>query len=100
MPRQAGSRRSFQTLSVETFFRCLCVSMVYDDSKIDEVVLALLGATEFENGKVWKRIDFAVMDRLHEQGYITSPHGKQESVHLTEKGLALAKALAARYFAK
>lgn len=76
------------------------MNMAYDDSKIDEVVLALLGATEFENGRVWKRIDFAVMDRLHEQGYITNPHGKQESVHLTEKGLALAKALAAKYFAK
>jgi predicted transcriptional regulator len=72
----------------------------YDESKIDEVVLALLGATEFENGRVWKRIDFGVMDRLHEQGYITDPKGKQESVRLTEKGLALAKTLASKYFAR
>ena len=62
--------------------------MTYDKSKIDEVALALLGALEFKNGRVWKRIDFAVMDRLHEKGYISNPHGKQESVHLTEKGLA------------
>lgn len=57
------------------------------------------GANEFENGRVWKRIDFAVMDRLYEQGYISDPHGMQESVNLTEKGLALAKTLAAQYFA-
>ena len=74
--------------------------MNYNKSKIDEVVLALLGAFEFENGRVWKRIDFAVMDRLHEYGYITNPHGKQESVYLTEEGLALAKGLAAKYFSE
>ncbi len=49
----------------------LLLSMAYDNSKIDEIVLALLGATEFENGRVWKRIDFAVMDRLHVKGYIS-----------------------------
>jgi hypothetical protein len=74
--------------------------MAYDESKIDEVVLALLGAFEVENGRVWKRIDFPVMDRLHMNGYITDPHGKQESVRLTEKGLTLARTLAARHFAK
>lgn len=72
--------------------------MTYDESKIDEVVLALLGAFEFEIGRVWKRIDFAVMDCLHEKGCITNPHGKQESVRLTEHGLTLAKQLAARHF--
>lgn len=74
--------------------------MTYDESKIDEVVLALIGAFEFENGRVWKRIDFVVMDRLHEKGYISNPHGEQESVHLTERGLALAKALAVKYFSE
>ena len=73
--------------------------MDYDDDKIDEAVLALLGAHEFENGRVWKRYDFGVMDRLYEKGYITNPRTKNESVHLTEPGLALAKELAARHFA-
>jgi transketolase N-terminal domain/subunit len=73
--------------------------MNYNQARIDEVVLALLGASEFENGRVWKRIDFAVMDRLHEKGLITDPHGKQESVYLTATGLALARQLAAKYFA-
>lgn len=69
----------------------------YSDEKIDELVLALMGAFEFENGRVWKRIEFAVMDRLHAQGLITNPAGRRESVYLTEEGLAKAKALAARY---
>lgn len=34
----------------------------YDEKKVAEMVLALLGVFEFENGRVWKRIDFAVMD--------------------------------------
>lgn len=71
----------------------------YSDEKLDELVLALMGALEFDNGRVWKRIDFAVMERLHAQGYISNPVGRQESVYLTEDGLAKAKALAARYLA-
>jgi hypothetical protein len=51
--------------------------MEYDQAKIDEMVLALLGAGEFERGRVWKRIDFGAMERLHEKGYITDPRGKQ-----------------------
>ena len=73
--------------------------MSYDETKIDEVVLALLGAHEFEKGRVWKRIDFAAMDRLHAKGFISDPRGTQESVRLTDEGLAVAKQLAKKYFA-
>jgi len=69
-------------------------------SKMQEAVLALLGAFEFENGRVWKRYDFAVMDALHAQGWITDPHGRAESVHLTPEGMRKAKALAAERFGK
>jgi hypothetical protein len=72
--------------------------MKYDDQKIEETVLALLGVFEFENGRVWKRINFGVMDSLYEKGYITDPKGKTESVYLTEEGMRLARELAARYF--
>lgn len=74
--------------------------MDYDEAKIDEAVLALLGALEFDDGRVWKRYDFGVMDRLHEQGYITNPRGRQESVYLTDEGMRVAKELAARYFGR
>ena len=71
--------------------------MAYDDSKIDELVLTLLGAWEFDNGRVWKRIDFGAMERLFAGGYITDPHGRTESVQLTNEGLALARDLAAKH---
>ncbi|MDR6963502.1 DUF6429 family protein [Shewanella putrefaciens] len=72
--------------------------MKYDDEKISEVILALLGVFEFENGRVWKRVDFSVMDALFEKGYITNPKGKTESIYLTEEGLKLAKVLAKKHF--
>ena len=74
--------------------------MEYDEAELQETVLALLGAFEFENGRVWKRFPFSVMDALHEQGWITDPHGRHESVYLTEEGLLKSKALAAKNFGK
>jgi hypothetical protein len=67
-------------------------------AKVEEVLLALLGVFEFENGRVWKRYDFATMDGLHEKGLITEPHGAHESVYLTQEGLRRAKELAAKHF--
>ena len=72
--------------------------MQYDQAKVEDALLALLGVFEFESGRVWKRYDFAVMDALHAKGFITDPHGHRESVYLTEQGMQLAKELAARYF--
>lgn len=71
----------------------------YDNSKLEEAVLALLGALEFENGRVWKRFDFDVMEALHAKGFISNPRGHAESVHLTAEGMKRAKALAERWFA-
>ena len=53
--------------------------MEYDEAELQEAVLALLGVFEFETGRVWKRYDFSVMEALHEQGWITDPHGLNES---------------------
>ena len=72
--------------------------MTYDNAKVEEAVLALLGVFEFENGRVWKRFDFGVMDALHAKGYITDPSRHRESVYLTEEGMALAKSLAKMHF--
>lgn len=72
--------------------------MEYDKAKIEEALLALLGVFEFENGRVWKRYDFDTMDALHAQGLITQPRGRQESVHLTDEGMRLAKELAHKHF--
>ncbi|MDQ0586102.1 DUF6429 family protein [Variovorax paradoxus] len=72
--------------------------MKYDMVKVEEALLALLGVFEFENGRVWKRYDFATMDGLHEKGLITEARGRQESVYLTDEGLRRAKELAAKHF--
>lgn len=74
--------------------------MHYDQDKIDEAILALLGALEFEGGRAWKRLDFDAMDRLHASGMISQPRGRAESVYLTQAGMQQAKALAAKYFGK
>ena len=74
--------------------------MEYDVEKIDEVILALLGALKFDNGRVWKRLNFGAMDRLHANGLISDPKGRAESVYLTETGMPRAKALASKYFAR
>ncbi len=73
--------------------------MDYDKGKIDEAILALLGAFEFDNGRVWKRLNFGAMDRLYEAGLISDPKGRAESVYLTEVGMRQAKVLASKYFA-
>lgn len=70
--------------------------MNYSDQKIENAVLALLGALEFENGRAWKRFDFGVMETLFKKGLITNPNTRAESIYLTEDGLAKAKALAAQ----
>ena len=72
--------------------------MEYDEAKIEDTVLALLGAFEFDNGRAWKRFDFDVMEALFAKGLITDPRGKQESVYLTEAGVVRAKSLAQSMF--
>ncbi len=74
--------------------------MDYDTAKLEETILALLGVFEFENGRVWKRYDFDVMEKLHEKGYISNPRGRTESIYLIEPGMALAKELAKAHFGR
>ncbi|WAH56444.1 DUF6429 family protein [Pseudomonas silvicola] len=50
--------------------------MKYDDTLIEEAVLALLAAFSTDEGNAWKGFDFGVMNRLHEQGFIQNPVGK------------------------
>ena len=61
--------------------------MQYDDAKVEDAVPALLGVFEFENGRIWKRFDFDVMESLFAKGLSSDSRGRQESVHLTEARL-------------
>ena len=60
--------------------------MELDTDKIDQAVLALLSLGRHDGYRVWKGFDWAVMNRLHEKGYITGPVSKDHSVLLTEEG--------------
>lgn len=71
-----------------------------DESKIEELVLALFGAFEFDNGRVWKQFDFNVTNSLFEKGLIFNPYNKSKSIQLTHEGMARAKELAQKYLAK
>ena len=61
--------------------------MNYDQTRIDDTVLALLAAFSFDGGRAWKGFDFDVMDRLHAQGLIDDPKSKSKSVWLSPEGL-------------
>jgi len=74
--------------------------MDYDENELDETVLALLYLMLHEGARAWKAFDFAVMDRLHEGGFILDPRGRTKSVVLTEEGLARSKALFEAKFGK
>ena len=73
-------------------------SIPYNRQKMENALLALIGALEFENGRFWKGYDFDLLNSLHEQGLISQPWGKDKSARLTPEGLEKAKALAEEMF--
>ncbi len=72
-----------------------------DHDKLSQAALAILGLTMFEDygaARVWKGMDWDLLDALHERGWIDDPKGKAKSVMLTEEGEALAKEFLQRHF--
>lgn len=57
----------------------------YDESKIEDAVLALLATFSFDGGRSWKGFDFEIMNRLHARDFIDNPAGKNKSVWLTPR---------------
>jgi hypothetical protein len=77
--------------------------MDYDKDKVDEMVLALLYLTSFDEKiyvRAWKSHDWEALDRLHEKGYISNPKSKAKSVSLSEDGARLSEELFKRNFVK
>ena len=75
--------------------------MEYDKNKMDEVVLALLYLTMFDDKlgrRAWKSHDWDALDRLHEKGYVSDPKSKAKSVVMTEEGAKRAKELFGKAF--
>ena len=78
------------------------MTMDYDTTKVDEVVLALLhlnAHTDHGSTRAWKGFDWDAMDRLHTQGFISDPKSKAKSVALSDEGARRAEELFRRYFA-
>jgi hypothetical protein len=71
-----------------------------DTDKIDDAVLGLLYLGLHDGARAWKGFDWATMNRLHEQGYITDPRGKAKSVVFTEEGFDRARRLLEELFGK
>jgi len=69
--------------------------MAYDEKQIETAVLALLYYGSFERPGsrcAWKTYDWAITERLFEQGLIDDPRGKSKSLVFTPEGEARAKA--------
>jgi hypothetical protein len=78
--------------------------MEYDEDKVDEMVLALLFLTMFDEdqdgARAWKGHDWGTMDRLHEKGYISDPKSRAKSVIVTAKGVQQSRELFEKHFGK
>lgn len=72
--------------------------MDYDDRLIEDAVLALLAAYSSDNGNAWKGYDFEIMNRLHEQGFISDPVNRNKSIWLTTEGMERGRLLADHMF--
>jgi len=73
----------------------------YDADKVDEMTLALLYLTTFDEGygpRAWKGMDWGALSRLHEKGHIDNPRSKAKSVMLTPEGARLSEELFDKHF--
>lgn len=74
-----------------------------DTEKLAEVAIALMWLTLHDTDispRVWKGIDWAVLDLLYEKGWIDNPKSKSKSVLITEKGQKLGEELLVKHFGK
>jgi hypothetical protein len=72
--------------------------MEYDDKLMEDAVLALLAALSSDDGNAWKGFDFEIMNRLHEQGFISNPVNRNKSIWLTDEGMQRGRKIAERLF--
>ena len=62
--------------------------------------MAILALTLHDGGRVWKSLDWDLMDLLHEKGWIVKAQTKAKSVILTEEGEKLAAKLLKTHFGR
>ena len=69
-----------------------------DTDKLAEAAVALLSLTLHAGGRVWKSLDWDLMDLLEEKGWIVEARSKARSVVLTEEGERLAREFLRSHF--
>jgi hypothetical protein len=78
------------------------VAMELDWKKVDEVTLALMHLTTFDDHgahRSWKGYEWDVLGRLHDAGLISNPATKAKSVVLTDEGVRRSRELFDGFFA-
>jgi hypothetical protein len=71
-----------------------------DHQKLAESALAILSLTLHDNGRVWKGLDWDLLDLLHEKAWIVESRTSAKSVVLTEEGERLAAEFQRKYFGR
>jgi hypothetical protein len=61
--------------------------MALDTDKIDDAALAILSLTLHYGDQVWKWVDWAFTDWLHDKRLIEDPRRKAKSLTLTPGGI-------------
>ena len=81
--------------------------MDYDKDKVDDMVLALLWLTTFEEKqfgqivrRAWKGHDWDALSRLHKERFIDNPVGKAKSVSVTDEGAKRSEEFFRQFFGK
>ena len=77
--------------------------MDIDWEKVDEITLALMQLTTFEDksgSRTWKGHEWNVLERLHAKGWISNPATTAKSVVWSEQGRRLSEALFEKHFKK
>ena len=69
-----------------------------DWSRVEDAALALLYLSLHEGNCVWKQIDWAITDRLHERGFILDARNRSKSMALTAEGLDRAETMCKKMF--
>jgi uncharacterized protein DUF6429 len=74
-----------------------------DKEKLSQAALAILGLTahgDHQIVRVWKGMDWDLLDLLFEKGWISDPKGKAKSVVLTAEGVRLAEEFLTKHFGR
>ena len=79
------------------------LSQDVDTEKLAEVALAMMWLTLHDKDtspRVWKGMDWAVLDLLHEKDWIGDPKSKNKGVPITEQGQKLGEGFFRKHFGR